>query len=270
MFNFTVIEELQRISTALIDIKEENQRQGALLNTISPVLASTTARLFNPFKTEIVTASVLTFQRKQFAKTVPVHKRKERKKLLIKCMVAQVFGDGDQVVASHIIPRSTDGNILQLLQLTLFDVNSARNILFLCKNIEVAYDKLWISFIQKDVLHPTELLLVINNERARKLSVYEGATSTIGDLEGTTLILNGHNPFLRCLSYQAYLAYEFSENKSVSSMPIEYGSPESNFAKFRRCATNIFKETLKNNFETALKHEIMNENDEDDDSDNSD
>ena len=61
-------------------------------------------------------------------------------------------GNGLEVVAAHIIPASTRPKILAGIPMTMEELQSPRNGLFLAKEVQAAFDRLQISFIPQDIL----------------------------------------------------------------------------------------------------------------------
>ena len=139
--------------------------------------------------------------------------------LFVKCMLTGEFGYGEQVVVAHLIPCSTTENILSKLHMKVIDVNSSRNALFLSRNIELCFDKLQLSFVPIDILHPSTLKMQIWDESIRSRPIFDGSKLIIASFDGAELMLNGHNPFLRCLSYQAFQAWNHYDSKLVGMVP---------------------------------------------------
>jgi hypothetical protein len=215
---------------------------------------------------DIVTAISLRSQRRNFAQKIKSVPRREvttkgTESLLLSCMVTGEFGNGDEVVCAHILPRSSDQAIFENLALTIEDANSPRNVLFLSKNIELAFDKCRVSFVQQDLLHPKTLIFTINDPTAREEPIFQGSAKLMKDFEGQPLQLYDHNPFMRCLSYHAYLAHsQFA--RTSGPPPAEYGSPGSPFHLVR-----TRENELADNFETSFKEEINEEEDGEEDED---
>eukprot|EP01036_Dinobryon_divergens_P028472 gene28472-37422_t len=88
-----------------------------------------------------------------------------------------------------------------------------RNGLWLARNIEKSFDTLRLSFVPQDILHPRTLILVIWDEDTRMTPIWDVHQDLIGQYEGCSLQLGGHEPFRRALSYQAYLAHSNYMNK---------------------------------------------------------
>jgi len=157
-----------------------------------------------------------------------IERKKEKKKVKVKCMLTGEYGNNDQVICAHIIPCATTNLILASLQLSLADTNNPRNVLFLSKGVEKAFDKLQISFIPVDILNPSSFKMKIWDDACRILPIWEGSTRLISDFDGSVLNMMGHNPFRRCLSYQAYQAY-INQPKSADwplDPPAYFGTPE--------------------------------------------
>ena len=147
----------------------------------------------------------------------------------VKCMVSQQSGIGDQVIAAHIIPCSAAANKLSHLGLAPSDLNLSKNGLFLARNIELAFDRLQVSFVKSNPLLDT-LFLKIWDDSCRETPIWDGSDLKIGAFEGAPLRLDSHTIFKRCLSFQAYQAYFNSPGSNVS-MPVNYGSP-GNYAHY--------------------------------------
>ena len=176
-------------------------------------------------------------------------------------MVSGHVGTGDQVCAAHIVPCSSDASKLAFIGLTIDDVNSPRNGLFLAKNVEVAFDKLQLSFI-KTMLFYDRLYLKIWDDSCRSVPIWPGHTTlTIGDLDGRELVLGPHRPFKRALSYRTYQAY-LRCTYVEKVMPEPYGPPDVQ-TDYRRRADLLYQsEQLRdiadqksNNIHTELDEE---------------
>ena len=90
----------------------------------------------------------------------------------IPCMLTLEEGNDEQVCAAHILPCSTADNIFVDLNMTLDDLNSPRNGLFLSKNVEKEFDLLHLSFVPKDLLHPKLFKIVIWYDHSRSKSIW--------------------------------------------------------------------------------------------------
>jgi len=146
----------------------------------------------------------------------------------VSCMVSKFKGNGKEVIAAHIAPSSSPCK-LKYVGLEKVDVNNVRNGLFLAFGIEKAFDKLQISFIKSNPLKDV-LCLHIWDDECRKTPLWFGHKQTIGDFDGSPLLLGKHDPFKRCLSYQAYQAHLNSNTKE--DFPLYFGTPtKSDFDK---------------------------------------
>lgn len=137
------------------------------------------------------------------------------------CMITGEYGLGSEVIAAHIIPAKSEVRLLGSIGIRVEDVDSPCNGLLLAKGIEHAFDRLQLSFVmfpQSDAL-----IMKIWDDECRADPIWPGHDLTIGQFDGSPLRLNGHNPFKRALSYQAYSAYLHFSFLGVER-PIEYGS----------------------------------------------
>ena len=128
----------------------------------------------------------------------------------------------EEVKLAHILPRSAKPDIRECLHLSDEDINSVRNLIFLCSSVEKAFDRLKVSFTPKSVLDQS-LVLKIWDDDVRGIEVRKG--TYIGDFEGKPLNMqmpNGdeHNPFRRCFAYQALHAFiKHSSSDDISHAP---------------------------------------------------
>ena len=137
------------------------------------------------------------------------------------CMVTgisppQVENKTSTLILAHIIPRSTERIIRELISFTLGDIDSIRNCLLLCLNIERAFDELDISFVPSD--NPFQFhrfKMFIWNNGIRDKPIFPDASRLIGQFDNYPLNLvvstksgaEPHDPFKQALSYQAYMAF---------------------------------------------------------------
>ena len=209
-----------------------------------PFVSRINARLNNPWTPSKVTG------------TRDDHFRNNLKKHLgitgnnIPCMLTRRVGNGEQVCGAHILPCSTPEHTFFDLNMTVDDLNSPRNGLFLSKNVEIEFDLLHLSFVPKDVLHPNLFKMVIWSDKSRYKPIWDGHDDLIGQYEGCTLTLDGHKPFRRALSFQAYQAHEHARGRSEDRHQ-EFGTPPSNFSTMRSL--------LEAAYETAYREEVSSE-----------
>jgi hypothetical protein len=128
------------------------------------------------------------------------------------------------VKLAHILPLKAKPDIRECLHLSDEDINSFRNVIFLCSSVELAFDRLKVSFTPRSVLDQS-LVLKIWDDDVRGIEICEGAGTHIGDFEGKPLNMqmpNGveHNPFRRCFAYQALHAFiKHSSDADISHAP---------------------------------------------------
>ena len=148
------------------------------------------------------------------------------KKNFATCMVSRVIGDGQSVVAAHIVPVSAQRTQLRACGMDRRDLNSTRNGLMLAKNIERAFDALRLSFVPKDPFRSSSLALKIWDPSLfeEKESVCDASNITIASCEGSPLMFEGNSligeevpydsasmPFRRALSFQAQHAFAHAQ-----------------------------------------------------------
>jgi hypothetical protein len=172
----------------------------------------------------------------------------------ISCMLTGQVGNGDQVCGAHILPCSTEKYLCDELNMTIDDLNSPRNGLFLARNVEREFDSLNLSFVVADVLHPNVFKMVIWADECRYKPIWNRHLHAIGQYESCTLILNDHKPFRRALSFQAYQAHTNARG-SPARLPPEFGTPPSSFNTMRR--------QLEGYYETAFREEVAESEPED-------
>jgi len=183
----------------------------------------------------------------------------------IPCMLTTRVGNSNQVCVAHILPCRTKKRIAEQLNLSLENLNDTRNGLFLAKNIEVAFDKLQLSFIPQDILHPNSLKMVMWDQDVSSTPIWEAHADVIGQYEGCTLQLGGHSPYRRALSYQAYIAHASSKLcLDDNSRPQEFGIPGSTFYYSRQ----ISQEEVEANLKNAYREEVTLMIDDEDEDDN--
>ena len=144
-------------------------------------------------------------------------------------------GRSGKLKLAHLVPASASEDIRKTLQLSN-DHNgiwSIRNVLLLCWNIEQAFDRKKLSFVQNP-LRSDLYTMTIWDDDIRSELIWDGAKveseasdNTIGFYDGRPLILQMKNgvklePFKRCLSYQHFLCILYSRLRT--------GDPPTDFA----------------------------------------
>ena len=149
----------------------------------------------------------------------------ETKEDKCRCMLSGLLGLGDQVRVAHLLPAVSTISILTQLGFKEIDTDSVRNGLLLCKGFELAFDQLQASFILGPCQGLREgFIFKMWNDCCRNQETFPGSGHLIGSYEGQPLILNGHEPFSRVLSYQAYQA--FMHNSIAPTLePVAFGTP---------------------------------------------
>eukprot|EP01041_Mallomonas_annulata_P004807 gene4807-9585_t len=104
------------------------------------------------------------------------------------------------------------------------DLNCTRNLLFLSKNIEKAFDKLQISFIKSTDNLEFNLFLKIWDSSVYDMPIWLNSEHTIGKYNGCKLNGRRNNPFKRALSYQAYQAFIKCRLVGETQPPLHYGT----------------------------------------------
>ena len=179
---------------------------------------------------------------------------KKKRKIGYPCMVTEISGDGECVVAAHIAPAHSRVKYLRNIGLTEEDVNSSRNGLLLSKNIEIAFNRLQLSFIRGPIADLTGLprdgfTMKIWDDDCRNTFIWNGSKKRIGEYDGKQLLLGTHNPLKQVLSYQAYTAFlHFRHVLNVTvSEPSEFGSDNaSNYYKNRKLMKdNLLRDVIE-------------------------
>ena len=188
-----------------------------------------------------------------FRKTLKIHLGIEGNN--IPCMLTGQVGNGDQVCGAHILPCSTEEYIYDDLSMSIDDLNCPRNGLFLARNVEKQFDLLNLSFVATDVLRPKLFKMVIWVDKCRNKPIWDRHAHLIGQYEGCTLILDGHEPFRRALSFQAYQAHTNARGLP-EDLHQEFGTPPSKFITMRS--------RLEGHYETAFREEVLSQDDDED------
>ena len=130
----------------------------------------------------------------------------------VKCALTGLRG---KITMAHILPRRTKNLIRKNLCLAQTDMDSHRNLVFLCANIEKAFDTMKISFVPQDVLHDA-LVMKIWDESVRGDRIFDGSPKTIGEFEhqalnfsvvGSDAVTREYAPFRRCFAYQTLMCF---------------------------------------------------------------
>mmetsp|Transcript_2594 Transcript_2594/g.4009 ORF Transcript_2594/g.4009 Transcript_2594/m.4009 type:complete len:357 (+) Transcript_2594:2-1072(+) len=158
---------------------------------------------------------------------------------------------------AHLLPVSaSETSINRVLNLSN-DQNgiwSLRNVLYLSYNVEMAFDRKRLSFIE----HPTRMdtfILKIWDDSVRKELIWSGAEMEtvegdqyIGFYEGRSLNLTLANgvqwaPFKRCLAYQLYICA--ASRMLADEMPSDFSSEECVDWRSKRAQLLVLKKSLE-------------------------
>ncbi len=145
-------------------------------------------------------------------------------------------GRSGKLKLAHLVPASANADIRDCLKLSNDDggIWSLRNVLLLSFDIEKAFDRKRLSFAPHPLAQNTYILKVWDSSVRDEL-IWEGATeekvpkdNTIGFYEGHSLQLHMPSgvtlaPFKRCLSYQHFMCFLTSKERSTVEPP-EFGS----------------------------------------------
>lgn len=117
------------------------------------------------------------------------------------------------VTLAHLLARNADAKEMASLGYRKIDIENIRNSILLCKGIEEAFDRKYISFVPSDKpFSRNRYKLHIWADSVRTEPIFEGSSLTIGSFDGAALDLTvgitAHNPFKRAMSYQAFRAFK--------------------------------------------------------------
>ena len=127
--------------------------------------------------------------------------------------------NGTFVQCAHILPKSAKMDTVSNLGLKPDDVNSVRNMMWLCPGIEDAFDTMQLSFTSRVLPGMvTGYVMLIWDDSCLTHKLHESTTQTIGDVFVPDKCLNfnitrsdgtifEHSVFKRCLANQAIWCY---------------------------------------------------------------
>lgn len=174
----------------------------------------------------------------------------------VPCWVTgEVHGPTTVVKVAHILPDSTNRDVLNALQLSddfRNDVDAKRwNFMLLREDLEAAFDSLEISFVPVDRLHTDQFIL--------KVWAMENVAESVRSLEGRQLnVPSVVELSRRALSYQTACAYAHYARKgiqleAVDDFSSDFEGKDETFASLR--------ETIK----TSIHEELLEDSDGDED-----
>lgn len=151
---------------------------------------------------------------------------------------------------AHILPDSCPHRILDSLKLPHTFKNDANanawNFMVLDTVLESAFARLMISFVPKDILHPTVFVLKIWDRSCVETLLGDG--SKIGDYEGKILnVPESVAVSRRALSYQAFMAYFHTKQRNHEDIdvPVDFSSEFSDKDAFRNELTSALATSIR-------------------------
>lgn len=203
----------------------------APLQHLVPMLGRVVTRHYNPYRGGSSHGTrVREFRNELWKATNPRSHESDN----IYCMVTSIAVNdvtvkSDDIIAVHILPSSTTEEVAAILEMSLDDLQSVRNGLFLCKGIEESFDQLALSFVPSNVLLPNQYKMVIWKDRYREKLIFKNKGAKIGQYDNFTLNKGELLPFRRALSYQAFLAFDSlstdDKMRFQSQEPAYFGTP---------------------------------------------
>ena len=150
----------------------------------------------------------------------------ETNEMLVKCMVLNEFFPRQLVVASHIWKHCTQGEGLEEFGLKESDVNSSRNGILLCQEIEKAFDEKKLCFLIDRITSTNLQIKLLDPALTSKLVIDGHSGKTFADIDGSHL---KHPP--DCMPYRRILDFhaKCSYRKAISR---GWLLPDSAFADF--------------------------------------
>jgi FtsZ-binding cell division protein ZapB len=152
----------------------------------------------------------------------------ENMEIVATCRLTGVRGEPNVIAIAHILPRNAAEHFL--LQCDMNDVDHPRNTIFLCKNIEQAFNDQKLCFLMDEFTG--NLILKILHNGTKDDVLFPGAPETIGLYDGKPMrFMEKEVPFTKALSLHAQTAYAMAKEKNWIERevpdPIMYGSPVS-------------------------------------------
>jgi len=183
----------------------------------------------------------------------------------------ELTGKQGKCKLGHIVPRGARKHVRQCLHLRTFEMDSVRNLVMLSTNIEMAFDRLQISFVPRDVLHD-DLVLKIWDDDARDVPIFDTAREKIGDFENLPFQFDilrkadvDQYPFRRCFAYQALVAYLKNTDATDAQSPsLERLSNEFNSQDYKNTRDVMLR--MHSDFRRQVQQEVSREREDEEDS----
>ena len=220
-------------STELRKLRTELAKVGASISIVSQAYVDLSERIYDPYfniKTSI--------RSDDFRRTVlqyyPTQLNKDGS---VTCQLTQVTGNGDQIVAAHLVPSSgTDADFTEI-GLLPSDRNKGINGLLLAHNIERAFDQKRCAFVPH-ILKKGVLVFKILDPSLREVKLFDSyqykghvqkaASRCIGEVEGQVLDVDLSKICFRLFSRHAFWAFRHAnKNKwTINVCPDDFGTPQ--------------------------------------------
>ncbi len=128
------------------------------------------------------------------------------------------------VTMAHLVGHCVEAKEAVSLGYFSEELKSIRNTVLLCKGIEEAFGRKFLSFVPADSPFAADKYkLKIWVDGIKPKPIYPGSTINIGAYDGAPLNLtiggSTHNPFHRALSYQAYRAFKMWGTEYGHTLP---------------------------------------------------
>jgi hypothetical protein len=226
-----LLRTLQELRVEQQELRVEQQTRGESLEKIAnsffivgAEMLETNRNAHNPYILDNLTTESEEGRARHFRGRVLAYYRRQTGKQAARCMVTDELGDSEQVVAAHIIPLKTKKATLKRIGIP--KLNTKRNGLVLARNIEMAFDRLRLSFLPAGM---GKFAMKLLDPSVGEEFIFEGSAKKIGEFDGCLLQHTHGNPYKRALSYQAHLAHHVavSENWIAEDTPEpgDFGTP---------------------------------------------
>ena len=127
---------------------------------------------------------------------------------LVKCMILNEYFPKGLVIASHIWKYCTQGEGLEEFGLKESDINSPRNGILLCQEIEKAFDEKKLCFLIDRISSGNLQIKILDPALASELIISSHSSKTFADICGWHLQHPPENmPYRRILDFHAKCSY---------------------------------------------------------------
>jgi hypothetical protein len=199
------------------------------LRSVASAVAASSPHSVDPWaKTTLSTVSNTSKGlRKQGADRYSFCETKDGGVIIAKCLLTGVKGDWKKVVTAQLLPSNTSDRILE--ELGVNSVDDMRNLIFLCYNIQQAFENRNLCFLAVDD-RPGCFRLKIWSGQAKRAPLFDGSKQTIGEFDGQLMCFEeGKLPYTRVMSEHAQKSYFHALSQGWIGTgvprPAEYGTP---------------------------------------------